>query len=129
MSGGLVKNRLVVRLLANICEMAVQLPETHSASVVLGSAMLAATAAADAGKGVIKGSRQGSERARVMAPQMWGIMQNMSRPGLKVWPSAGEAEARLMRAKYLVFKKMIDHQRGYREVIEHADLCVKLQSR
>lgn len=129
MSGGLVKNRLFVRLLANICGKAVQLPETHSASVVLGSAMLAATAAADAGKGVITDSKEASERALAMAPQMWGIMQNMSRPGLKVWPSAGEAEVRLMSAKYYIFKQMIGHQRAYREAIETADRVAEPRSR
>jgi ribulose kinase len=44
LSGGLVKNNLLMQLLADTCAMPVVLPYSHSASVVLGAAMLGAAA-------------------------------------------------------------------------------------
>lgn len=45
LSGGLVKNTLLMQLLADTCDMPVVLPYSPSASVVLGAAMLGAAAA------------------------------------------------------------------------------------
>ena len=76
MSGGLVKNPVLMQLLADVCSMPVQLPASASASVVLGSAMLGAAAGHpdEVAQGPITTQAQASERARAMTHRLWDVM-------------------------------------------------------
>ena len=120
MSGGLVKNRVLMQLLADICGIPIQLPFSHSASVVLGSAMLGAAAAAEAAKGPITNQEEAADRAKQMSPELWKIMEKMSRPGTTVVPAAGEKEKKLLEVKYKIFHAMISHQRQFRKDVADA---------
>lgn len=121
MSGGLVKNKILMQLLADICAIPIQLPFSHSASVVLGSAMLGAAAYKDHSvKGDISTQEQAEKRGQEMAPELWSIMEKMSRPGSTVLPAAGEKEKRLLEVKYKIFHDMIRQQREYRKMVDEA---------
>jgi ribulose kinase len=74
MSGGLVKNAILMQLLADICHVPVQLPFSHSASVVLGSAMLGRAAAEEAAVGVIATQAEAEKRSHGMKDRLWAIM-------------------------------------------------------
>lgn len=74
MSGGLAKNSILMQLIANACNMPVQLPYSSSASVVLGAAMLGAAASEEAAKGPIDGQVQGEQRGMEMRERLWNIM-------------------------------------------------------
>ena len=121
MSGGLVKNPVLMQLLADVCSMPVQLPASASASVVLGSAMLGAAAGHpdEVAQGPITTQEQASERARAMTHRLWDVMVRdatglgltgqvkMSRPGTTVKPRAEGKEKALLDAKYKVFVRSV----------------------
>lgn len=69
LSGGLVKNALLMQLLADVCNMPVVLPHSHSSSVVLGAAMLGAAAFAD---------HQRSAKDAASVDGLWEIMVRLS---------------------------------------------------
>lgn len=123
MSGGLVKNKILMQLLADICGIPIQLPFSHSASVVLGSAMLGAAAFEDLQQNAsrpIDSQEEASKRGREMSTSLWSIMERMSRPGSTVLPTAGEREKKLLDVKYKIFHGMIEQQRAYRKQVEEA---------
>lgn len=121
MSGGLVKNKVLMQLLADICAIPIQLPFSHSASVVLGSAMLGAYAyEAQTEQGFITTQAEAGERGRDMSAKLWKIMEKMSRPGSTVLPAASDKEKRLLDVKYKIFRQMIEQQRQYRKDVEEA---------
>lgn len=74
MSGGLVKNGILMQLFADVCNVPVQLPFSHSASVVLGSAILGRVAAEEAAKGAIKTQEEAEKRSHAMKDRLWEIM-------------------------------------------------------
>lgn len=76
MSGGLVKNPILMQMLADICNMPVQLPFSHSASVVLGSAMLGCAAAhtEETKQGPITTQDEALQRSTAMKDRLWGVM-------------------------------------------------------
>ncbi|KWU47633.1 Pentulose kinase [Rhodotorula sp. JG-1b] len=123
MSGGLVKNRFLMSLIADICNMPVQLPYSHSASVVLGSAMLGCAAAEEASR--LQSSRLDNQEAAEkssfgMKDRLWDVMIRMSRPGTTVKPSASEQELKLLQVKYDIFRECIDIQRRWRAKVRDA---------
>ncbi|KPV72219.1 uncharacterized protein RHOBADRAFT_39660 [Rhodotorula graminis WP1] len=125
MSGGLVKNRFLMSLISDICNMPVQLPYSHSASVVLGSAMLGAAAAEEADRLASQGEKLESQKAAEtssygMKERLWDAMIRMSRPGTTVHPSASPEELKLLEAKYKIFRDMIDVQRRWRKEVREA---------
>ncbi|GAA5841885.1 hypothetical protein JCM11251_005411 [Rhodosporidiobolus azoricus] len=123
MSGGLVKNRFLMSLISDICNMPVQLPYSHSASVVLGSAMLGAAAAEEQKRlqGQSLQKQQDAEKSSFgMKDTLWDMMIRMSRPGTTVHPSASEAELKLLNVKYDIFKECIDLQRKWRSRVREA---------
>lgn len=110
-----------MQLLADICGIPIQLPFSHSASVVLGSAMLGAIAASEvSSQGPIKTQEQAAARGKGMADELWKTMERMSRPGTTVLPKAGEREKKLLEAKYKIFHDLIKTQRQYRKDVEEA---------
>lgn len=122
MSGGLVKNKILMQLLADICKMPVQLPFSHSASVVLGSAMLGAAAYQEhTKKGDITSQEAAGKRSEEMSDELWSIMTKMSKPGSTVLPKEGnEKERKLLEVKYKIFHAMIEQQRDFRKQVEEA---------
>jgi ribulose kinase len=121
MSGGLVKNGILMQLLADICSIPIQLPFSHSASVVLGSAMLGAIAAQEVSSGgKISSQEEAEKRGRGMADELWKTMEKMSRPGTTVLPKAGDKEKKLLEVKYKIFHDLIKTQRQYRKDVEEA---------
>lgn len=122
MSGGLVKNKILMQLLADICKMPVQLPFSHSASVVLGSAMLGAAAYAEhSKKGDITSQDAAGQRSKDMSEELWSLMTRMSRPGSTVLPKENnDKERKLLEVKYKIFHAMIDQQRQFRKDVEEA---------
>ncbi|GAA6019948.1 hypothetical protein JCM11491_006716 [Sporobolomyces phaffii] len=124
MSGGLVKNRFLMSLIADICNIPIQLPHSHSASVVLGSAMLGAAAAEEAqrlGAGVRLDSQDKAEQSSFgMKENLWGNMIRMSKPGTTILPSASDKELKLLKVKYDIFKECIELQRKWRKNVSDA---------
>lgn len=137
--------RLVFSLIADICNVPVQLPHSHSASVVLGSAMLGAAAAREAAEGpIIKTQEQAEKGSFAMKDRLWDIMVRlssrlafavaeltilsspslaqikMSKPGTTVKPSASEKELRLLKVKYETFLECIELQRKWRKNVSQA---------
>jgi ribulose kinase len=98
-----------MRLLANVCNMPVVLPRSHTASVVLGAAMLGRFAAT-----VPVRDPPDSDPAAAL----WDIMQEMTPPGTVVRPAAGEREKRLLEVKYRIFLESIEIQRRWRSEID-----------
>ena len=115
-----MKNQILMQLLADICGIPIQLPFSHSASVVLGSAMLGAAASDEAAKGPIENQEEAGRRGKAMSPALWKIMERMSRPGTTILPAAGKKEKKLLEVKYKIFHSMIDHQRQFRRDIADA---------
>ena len=76
-TNSLVKNRFLMSLIADICNIPIQLPNSHSASVVLGSAMLGAAAAEEAqrlsGAG-LDSQEKAEESSFGMKENLWGNM-------------------------------------------------------
>lgn len=63
-----------MQLMANACNMPVQLPYSTSASVVLGAAMLGAAAAEEQQQGPITTQEEAEKRAHGMKDRLWSIM-------------------------------------------------------
>jgi ribulose kinase len=93
-----------MRLLANACNMPVVLPRSHSASVVLGAAML----------GRFATIRDPPDAATAL----WDIMQEMTPLATVVRPAAGEKEKRLLDVKYRILLESIEIQRRWRSEID-----------
>ncbi|BGP31454.1 hypothetical protein JCM10296v2_003218 [Rhodotorula toruloides] len=122
MSGGLVKNRFLMTLIADICNMPVQLPYSSSASVVLGSAMLGAAAAEEADRlGKTLDSQAEAEKSSYgMKDRLWDIMIRMTRPGSTIAPQASDKELKLLQAKYSIFLECVTLQRKWRKEVRDA---------
>ncbi|KAM0746318.1 Pentulose kinase [Meredithblackwellia eburnea MCA 4105] len=120
MSGGLVKNGFLMSLIADVCNVPVQLPYSHSASVVLGSAMLGAAAANESAIGLISTQDDAEKRSHGMKDKLWKVMLEMSRPGTTVQPSASPRELKLLQVKYDIFKECITLQRKWRKNVTEA---------
>ncbi|EFP87568.2 hypothetical protein PGTUg99_018151 [Puccinia graminis f. sp. tritici] len=123
MSGGLVKNAVLMQLIANICNVPIQLPASHSASVVLGSAMLGKAAYVStqlSQSQVISKQDVAEERAHQMKDKLWEIMVGMSRPGTTIKPHLTEQEKKLLNVKYKIFNECIDLQRKWRKDVQDA---------
>ncbi|KAK4698513.1 D-ribulokinase, partial [Phenoliferia sp. Uapishka_3] len=121
MSGGLVKNTFLMSLIADICNIPVQLPYSHSASVVLGSAMLGAAAYVESKNGAAITTQADAEaRSFGMKDTLWKVMLDMSKPGTTVMPSASPRELKLLAVKYSIFKECITLQRKWRKDVAEA---------
>ncbi|BFZ64359.1 hypothetical protein YB2330_005502 [Saitoella coloradoensis] len=104
MSGGQSKNKLLVQVMANTTGLPVVLPKYVNSTVVIGAAILGARAAeAKLGFG-----------GRVLSK----ILEDMSKAGERVSPTADVKEKRILEAKYKVLLKMSDDQAQYREIMD-----------
>ncbi|XP_073972181.1 FGGY carbohydrate kinase domain-containing protein [Rhodnius prolixus] len=93
--GGLSKNELFVKTLANVASIAVLVPNNPE-SVLLGSAMLGATAAKS-------------------FPDLRETVLNMAGGAIVVQPTPNIIQYH--EKKYLVFKKMLSDQKAYRKLM------------
>lgn len=108
LTGGQAKNTLLMQLIADVCSLPVILPSSNSMSVVLGSAILARSAA-----------EQSMKRA-FSVERLWNIMVEMTPPGSLIRPTLDEEASRLLNTKYSIFREMIDVQKRWRKEIEQA---------
>ncbi|PKS12172.1 hypothetical protein jhhlp_001470 [Lomentospora prolificans] len=106
MSGGQCRNKILMDLIATVCDLPVVIPEYIGAAVVHGAAMLGAKAAGadDSGK----------------TEDLWAIMRRMSKPGSVVWPKKDEGEKKLFEAKYEIFLDQCRTQQEYRKKVDAA---------
>jgi FGGY-family pentulose kinase len=104
LSGGQVKNVVIMQLFADTCGIPVILPKSYSEAVVLGAAMLGRIAA--------EGAKDGED--------MWKIMVEMTPAGTLVAPGALASVNKILNAKYDIFLEMIDIQKRWRRKIEEA---------
>ncbi|PWN32075.1 Pentulose kinase [Meira miltonrushii] len=124
MSGGQVKNAVFMQLMADTCGIDVQLPYSHSASVVAGSAILGRFAHELQEKGIdLSGVQQDlAEKASFEhRDRLWQLMVDMTKPGTLVHPNTkDETIKRILDAKYTVFTEAIETQRRWRSIVSKA---------
>ncbi|RPA76806.1 Pentulose kinase [Ascobolus immersus RN42] len=102
MSGGQCRNSVLMKLLANVCDMPVYIPKYIDAAVVLGAAFLGVVAAGDGKEG------------------LWEVMRRCTGECTVVDVERKEGEKRLLDAKYKVFLHMTEAQRQYRKEVDEA---------
>jgi FGGY-family pentulose kinase len=121
MSGGQAANITLMQLLADVCRVPVILPKSHSAAVVLGSAMLGRFAAeVSAESGAPKTQAEVDKVCMDNRERLWEIMVEMTPPGKKLAPSAGPKVQKLLDAKYKIFRESIEIQRRWRKEMAEA---------
>ncbi|KAI9335360.1 FGGY family of carbohydrate kinase [Zopfochytrium polystomum] len=123
LSGGYVKNRRFVRLLATVCRLPVLLPANEDVSVALGAAVLGMVAGRAVEETEKVERREGtppSATATASGEMLWRAMTEMAAPGEVVLPDEDPALGRLLDAKYAVFLDMIAAQRRWREQMDEA---------
>jgi len=113
MSGSQAKNIPLIQLLANICNVEVILPQSPSAAVVLGAAILGRFAA----EVTVSGKKYSDQEQRT---KLWSIMVDMTKPGRLIKPAASAREKRLLEAKYKIFRETIETQKRWRKEMEQA---------
>ncbi|KAJ1028494.1 hypothetical protein NDA16_001660 [Ustilago loliicola] len=134
MSGGHVKNPVFMQLIADVCNMPVQLPFSSSASVVAGSAILgrfAADVKDPQGSGAsgdwapkeateIKDQKKAEESSFKYKDHLWDLMVRMTKPGTLVFPQKDEKLAKLLDVKYKIFRESIVIQRKWKSMVAEA---------
>lgn len=123
MSGGQVKNAIFMQLMADTCGIEVQLPFSHSASVVAGSAILGRFAheLQEVKRLEDYSDQQAAEQMSYNSrDRLWSLMADMTKPGTIVVPTKDTATVRLLNAKYTVFLQAVETQRKWREIISEA---------
>ncbi|KAG8745419.1 hypothetical protein FRC10_008129 [Ceratobasidium sp. 414] len=107
---------------ADVCDVPVVLPQSHSAAVVLGSAMLGRFAAEVCTQ--VKSQAASQKEVEVVSEKtkddLWKIMVEMTPPGTEVQPARSPREGRLLDAKYAIFLEAIDIQRRWRKEMASA---------
>lgn len=123
MSGGQVKNAVFMQLMADACGIEVQLPYSHSASVVAGSAILGrfADELQQAGVDLSGQDQKAAEKASYEhRDRLWALMVEMTKPGTLIHPSKDAKIKKILDAKYRVFLEAIDTQRRWRGIVAEA---------
>jgi len=108
MSGSQCQNKILMQLIATVCDIPVIIPQYVTAAVCHGAAMLGAKAASASG---VKGEK---------TEDLWSIMRRMSKPGEVVHPGKDLWEKKLLDAKYKVFLEQAHVQQVYRREIDEA---------
>ncbi|KAG8835066.1 hypothetical protein FRC17_005419 [Serendipita sp. 399] len=125
-SGGQAKNRLLVQLLADVCQIPVILPNNYEVSVVLGAAMLGRFAsevcqAKESGGWEGFASQEEVDlESGILGRKLWDIMVEMTQVGQIVPPAAAAGDLKLFDAKYKIFRETIDIQRRWRAMMQDA---------
>lgn len=108
-SGGQVKNRYLMQLLADVTSLDVVLPGDVDGSVVRGSAIL--------GRFAYEISNGNKEDP---AELLWKIMVEMTPPGTLLSPKASGKEKKILEAKYKMFLDSIEVQKRWRTWMDEA---------
>jgi FGGY-family pentulose kinase len=108
MSGSQCQNKILMQLIATVCDIPVIIPQYVTAAVCHGAAMLGAKAASATGE---KGEK---------TEDLWSIMARMSKPGEAVLPGKDPLEKKLLDAKYKVFLEQAHVQQVYRRQVDEA---------
>jgi FGGY-family pentulose kinase len=108
MSGSQCQNKILMQLIATVCDIPVIIPQYVTAAVCHGAAMLGAKAASANSVG-----GQNTE-------DLWSIMARMSKPGEIVLPGKDQREKKLLDAKYKVFLEQAHVQQVYRKEVDEA---------
>jgi FGGY-family pentulose kinase len=106
MSGSQCQNKILMELMATICDMPIVIPRYVHAAVVHGAAMLGAKAAS--------ADKDGKTE------ELWKIMSRMSKPGKVTRPGRDAMEKRLLDAKYEIFLQQAKTQQIYRKTVDEA---------
>ena len=131
MSGGHVKNPVFMQLIADVCDMPVQLPFSSSASVVAGSAILGRFAAdvqdprasnasgqyAPTGPTTINNQKSAEESSFKYKDHLWDLMARMTKPGTLVFPQRDAKLSALLDVKYKIFRESITIQRKWKSMV------------
>ncbi|KAJ9478079.1 putative sugar kinase [Pseudozyma hubeiensis] len=134
MSGGHVKNPVFMQLIADVCDMPVQLPFSSSASVVAGSAILGRFAAdvkdptssgasgqfAPKEATSIADQKTAEDSSFKYKDHLWDLMIRMTKPGTLVFPQKDEKLAKLLDVKYRIFRESIEIQRKWKSMVGEA---------
>jgi hypothetical protein len=126
-SGSQAKNIPLMRVLATVLDMPVCIPPEPSLAVVLGAAMLGRfaheqTLSPDANP--LTDQIAADQMKIAQGEDLWRIMSEMTPPAFVIHPmegGAGASQARLLDAKYQIFKEAIDVQRRWRSIIDNVD--------
>lgn len=113
MSGSVVNNAGLLRLIATSCNMSVVIPEDASIAVSFGAALLAVRANTQ--------SLAGGE------DDLWSIMQRLSNTGTVLQPVKDAFLRDLLDTKYTVYLELCERQRIFRRMVHqtvanHIDL-------
>lgn len=131
MSGSQAKNARMMQLFADVCGLDVVLPADPAGAVVGGAAMLGRAAYEATEKKLGPGERGAVlwdimvrvhfHLSLVNARAKFGVEKvEMTPVGTKVKPSASAAEAKLLTAKYKIFREAIDIQKRWRSQMAEA---------
>lgn len=108
-SGGQCRNKLLMELLANATGYPVVIPKYIDSAVVLGAAIMGASAYR-----ILELGTQISKR-----DVLWDTMRSMTTANGVIMPfEPSHSERRLLDAKYGIFLKMANDQREYRSIMD-----------
>jgi ribulose kinase len=113
-------------LLATVLNMPIIIPPQPSAAVVLGAAMLGKFAhdLSVARQGTPITTQEDAAEAQKLGGKLWDVMVDMTQPGERVEPRAGEEgkrEKRLLDVKYKIFREAVEVQRRWRAMIAEVE--------
>jgi FGGY-family pentulose kinase len=108
MSGSQCQNKILMQLIATVCDIPVIIPKYATAAVCHGAAMLGAKAAS------------ATVEKEEKTEGLWSIMARMSKPGEVVLPGKDQWEKKLLDAKYKVFLEQAHVQQVYRRQVDEA---------
>lgn len=121
-TGSQANNTHLMSLLATVLDMPVFIPPKPSLAVVLGAAVLGRHAHESVMMQKTGLTYQAAAEAMKMSKggDLWRIMSEMTAPALIIQPAqgtAGATEAKLLEAKYQIFKESIEVQRRWRAMM------------
>ena len=123
MSGGQVKNRALMQLIADVCQMPLILPNTPSGAVVAGCAILGRYAyelSQSQGFEEIAKQQIAERTGESNKRRLWELMTEMTKPGERIEPNCSKKDSVLLSAKYKIFRESIEIQRRWRKQIDEA---------
>ncbi|KAJ1679002.1 hypothetical protein EV182_002925 [Spiromyces aspiralis] len=111
LSGGLCKNQLFIKLIADVTGTDVVVPAEIDGAVLLGSAILGAAAFENSKQDPVLYSRESN------AEVLWQAMKRMTPPGTVIEPTADPDLVLYYDRKYRVFRRMQQDQKEYQQIM------------
>ncbi|KAI8986525.1 hypothetical protein BDB01DRAFT_785919 [Pilobolus umbonatus] len=100
MSGGLCKNTLLMKILSDVTQCKIILPEFIEGAVVIGAAFL------------------GAKASGLYSDNLWDIMVQMGRIGSTIHSGRDAKLTHFHQTKYKVYHSMLSDQKKYRQMME-----------